>query len=198
MSVDTPGAAGLERWRRWFSQVRLGAVIAIAVAVGVGAWFLLRDDEEDATRQPAPPASSAGPEPVSLAALRARAAAVDQPVYWAGRLPGRKFELTETSGRIYVRYLPQGAKVGATKPYLTVATYRHADAFAATTAVAERSGAVRIDVGTRGVAFFNRSQPTSVYLAYRGSPYQIEVFHPVPRIARELVSSRQVRPIRAG
>jgi hypothetical protein len=178
-------------------QVRVGAVIAIAIAAGVAAWLILRDDGDKTPDEPVP-ASSTGPEPISLAGLRARAATVDQPVYWAGRLPRRRFEFTETPGRIFVRYLPAGAKVGATKPYLTVATYRHPNAFDATTAVAGREGAVRIDVGRKGVAFFNRSQPTSVYLAYRGAPYQIEVFHPVPRIARDLVSSRRVRPIRAA
>jgi hypothetical protein len=197
MRVDTTGGAGLERWRRWFPQVRLGAVIAIAIAAGVVVWLLLRDDDEAPPGTPAP-VTTAGPEPVSLAALRARAAAIDQPVYWAGRLPGRTFELTESPGRIYVRYLPKGVKVGATKPYLTVATYRHPNAFSATATVAGREGAVRIPVGRRAVAFFSRSRPTSVYLAYRGSPYQIEVFHPVARIAHSLVSSRRVRPIRTG
>jgi hypothetical protein len=196
VGVNTSQQAAAERWRRRLPQVRIGAVIAIALAAGIGAWLLLRDDGGEAPSNPAP-ATAAGPRPVSLSALRARAATVDQPVYWTGRLPGRRFELTETPGRIYVRYLPRGAKVGAPKPYLTVATYRKPDAFAATAAVAQRAGAVRIDVGRRGVAFFNRNQPTSVYLAYRGSPYQIEVFHPVARIARELVSSRRIRPIRA-
>lgn len=196
MRVDT--TAGLERWRRRFPQVRLGAVIAVALAAGIGAWLLLRDGGDEATPETPAPVTTSGPEPISLAALRARAAAIEQPVYWAGRLPGRTFELTESPGRIYVRYLPKGAEVGATKPYLTVATYRHPNAFAATTAVAGREGAVRIAVGSRAIAFFSRSKPTSVYLAYRGSPYQVEVFHPVARIAHNLVSSRRVRPIRSG
>jgi hypothetical protein len=186
----------VERWRRRLPNVRVGAVIAIAIAAGVVAWLLVRGDGDEAPPTPAP-ARSAGPVMVTLSALRARAAAADQPVYWAGPLRGRRFELTETRGRIYVRYLPAGAAVGSVKPYLTVATYRHANAFDATNTVAGGAGAVRIDVGGRGVAFFNRSRPTSVYLAYRGSPYQIEVFHPVARVARELVASRRVRPIPA-
>jgi hypothetical protein len=199
MSMGVTDPTSVEHKRR-LPQVRLGAAIALALVAGVGAWLVLRDDaDESAPNRAAPtPAATAAPGTVSLSALRARAAQADQPIYWAGRLPGRRFEVTETQERIYVRYLPQGAKVGVDKPYLTVATYRHPNAFAATRTVARNPGTVQIDVGTRGVAFYAAGRPTSVYLAYRGSPYQIEVFHPVPRIARQLVSSRRVRPIAAG
>lgn len=198
MNVGTTDPAELERRRR-LPQVRLGAVIALALAAGVAVWLVLRDDGESTSDRATPAASvAAGPDTVSLASLRSRAAQTDQPIYWAGRIRGRRFEVTETTGKFYVRYLPQGVKAGAQKPYLTVATYRHPNAFDATRAVSRRAGAVPIDVGRKGVAFFSRSQPTSVYVAYRGSPYQIEVFHPVPRIARELVSARQVRPISAA
>lgn len=186
--------------KRRLPQVRVGAVIALALAAGVVAWLVLRDDGDESTPSSATPTRSAdtGPGTVSRSALRARAAQADQPIYWAGPIPGRRFEVTETPERIYVRYLPRGARVGAEKPYLTVATYRHPDAFTATQTVARHPDTVRIDVGGRGIAFYARGRPTSVYLAYRGSPYQIEVFHPVPRIAHQLVSSRRVRPIRAG
>jgi hypothetical protein len=191
--TDPTSAAG----KRRLPQVRLGAVIALALAAGVIAWLLLRGDGDESMPNRAAPAPAA-PSTASLSALRARAAQADQPIYWAGRIPGRRFEVTETPERIYVRYLPQGAKVGTDKPYLTVATYRHPNAFAATRTVARHPGTVQIGVGRRGVAFYAKGRPTSVYLAYRGSPYQIEVFHPVPRIARQLVSSRRVRPIPAG
>jgi hypothetical protein len=191
MGIDATERA---QGHRRLPAVRMGAAIAIALAVGVGAWLLLRDDGEDAP--PATPGRvAAEAEAMSLAALRERASEADQPVYWAGRLPGRQFELTEMPGRIYVRYLPVGARAGTAKPYLTVATYEHSNAFAATEAVAARPEGVRIDVGPDAVAFFNRGNPTSVYLAHRGSRYQIEVFHPVPRIVRRLVASGQVRPI---
>jgi len=194
MHGNSAGTADVGRGHLW---PRL-AVAAIAIAAAMTASIFLQRDRREPTANRAASASRADAEQVSLPVLRSRAATVDQPVYWAGRLPRHRFEFTQTRGRIFVRYLPVGAKVGATKPYLTVATYRHPNAFDATTAVAGREGAVRLDVGRRGVAFFNRSQPTSVYLAYRGVPYQIEVFHPVPRIARGLVSSRRVRPIRAA
>jgi hypothetical protein len=196
MSLDVTDSTSADHKRR-LPQVRLGAVIALALAAGVVAWLVLRDDGDESTpNRAAPTPAVAGT--TSLSALRAKAAQADQPIYWAGRIPGRVFELTETPERIYVRYLPRGAKVGANKPYLTVATYRHPNAFAATQTVARQPGTAQIDVGRRGVAVYAVGRPTSVYLAYRGSPYQIEVFHPVPRIARKLVSSRRVRPVPAG
>jgi len=198
MSIEATDEGHVERKRR-LPQVRVGAVIALALTAGVVAWLVLRGDGDESTPNRATPARAAtGPGTVSPSALRARAAQADRLIYWAGRIPGRRFEVTETSERIYVRYLPPGAKVGVEKPYLTVATYRHPNAFTATRTVARHPGTVQIDVGTRGVAFYARGRPTSVYLAYRGSPYQIEVFHPVPRIAHQLVSSRRVRPVPTG
>jgi hypothetical protein len=199
MSVEVTDPTSVARKRR-LPQVRVGAVIAVALAAGVVAWLVLRGEGDESTPSSATPtqAAGAGPGTVTPSALRARAAQANQPIYWAGPIAGRRFEVTETPERIYVRYLPRGARVGAEKPYLTVATYRHPNAFTATRTVAGNPGTVRIDVGARGVAFYARGNPTSVYLAYRGSPYQIEVFHPVPRIAHQLVSSRRVRPIPAG
>jgi hypothetical protein len=193
MGVDVTDSTSAEQKRR-LPQMRLGAIIALALVAGVVTWLLLREDDDESTPNRAAPAAAV-PDTTSLSALRARAAEADQPIYWAGRIPGRRFEVTETPERIYVRYLPRGAKAGTDKAYLTVATYRHANAFAATQTVARHPGTTQIDVGPRGVAFYARGRPTNVYLAYRGSPYQIEVFHPVPRIARQLVSSRRVRPI---
>jgi hypothetical protein len=179
--------------KRRLPQIRLGAVVALAAVAGVVAWLVLRDGDE--SQSPNEEVTTVGPESITLADLRTRAADSDQPIYWVGRLPGRGFEVSETTGRIYVRYLPRGVPAGSVKPFLTVATYRHSDAFAATRAVSQREGTVRLDVGRAGVAFYAKDRPTSVYVAYRGSPYQIEVFHPVPRILHGLVSSRRVRPI---
>jgi hypothetical protein len=48
-----------------------------------------------------------------------------------------------------------------------------------------------------GLAFQYKSRPTSVYLAYPGSNYQIEVFDPLPRRALDLVVSGQVKAVGA-
>jgi hypothetical protein len=69
------------------------------------------------------------------------------------------------------------------------------NSYAATKKVAQRPGSVSIPVGGGAVAFYSRSLPTNVYLAYPGSAYQIEVFAPDAKQARALVSAGNIRPI---
>jgi hypothetical protein len=180
-------------------RIRLGAVVAVAAAIAVAAFFVLRDDNGPAPSQNTPAAAveTNAPEVVSADTLQRRAASADQPLYWVGPLAGKKYELTETTdgSRIYVRYLPRGAKAGAEKPYLTVATYRKPNAFQATKAVADQNGSTKIEVAQRGIAFYAEAHPRSVYLAYPNTTYQIEVFHPRRDTSHRLVRSGQVRPV---
>lgn len=60
---------------------------------------------------------------VSTGQLRALAASVGHPIYWAGAAAGT-YELTRIAdGRTYVRYLPPGVPVGSRRTYLTIGTY---------------------------------------------------------------------------
>src|SRR4051794_27066363 len=158
-------------------QVRIGAVIAVAVAIGFVVWLIVgRSSDSNA---PAVPSSSTAVA-ISVGGLRTLAGVVKQPIYWAGQKKGLQYELTRgTDGRVWIRYLPTDEKIGEQKtPYLTIGTYPVANAYAATRAVANKSDSVRLDVGKRGVASYSSKRPTSVYLAYPGSAYQIEVFDP--------------------
>ena len=103
------------------------------------------------------------------------------PVYWLGPVAGKKYELTRTpDGRVYVRYLPSRVRIGAQKPFLTVATYPLAHALAATRAAARRPGTVKTTFPGGIVAFYSRTRPTSVYVAFPGVDEQVEVFDPSP------------------
>src|SRR6266511_3847988 len=85
-------------------RLRLGAVIAIAVAAGFIAWLVLKDDDNEPSTPARSPAVAA-----SVADLRALPKSVGHPIYWAGRKPGQTYELTQTSsGNIYIRYLTAG------------------------------------------------------------------------------------------
>jgi hypothetical protein len=140
--------------------------------------------------------SAASPKVVTVSSLRAFAASVKHPVYWAGPIPARRIELTQTSdGRIYVRYLPRRARVGDRLPHLTVGTYPARNALAAVEAIGKRPGAQRFSVDN-GLAVVDPAHPTSIYLAVRGSKYQIEVFDPSPAKARQFVTSRRITPVR--
>ena len=94
-----------------------------------------------------------------------------------------------------MRYLPGGARVGSKKPYRTIGTYPVANAFSVTKALSSKPGAVRIPIGSAGVAFYDETQPTSVYIAYRGADLQIEVYDPSAARARDLVESNRILPV---
>jgi hypothetical protein len=172
----------------------LAAAAAVLLAMlGVVLWLLLRGGGESSpNRAPAVAAS--------IRRLNEFASSVAHPVYWAGAQPRFAYELSHTKdGRVYIRYLPPGVKVGNTKPnYLTVGTYPLPHAFAAIRATARKQGLRALDIPGGGVAFQYKSRPTSVYLAYPGSSYQIEVFDPSPARALRLVTSGQIKPVGAA
>jgi len=133
-----------------------------------------------------------------MAGLVTLTRALKRPIYWAGQVPGDRYELTQASGgKIYIRYLPPGVRLGADRELLTVGTYPVVNAFAVTSGVARRSDSVRIPLHG-GVAFYSKSAPGNIYLAYPGSDYQIEVFDPSPTRAQELVASGRIAPAKTS
>jgi hypothetical protein len=175
-------------------RIRVGAVIAVAVLIVFGAWLVLRGGSSSST-SPVPKGATA--VPISVDGLKTIATVVGIPIYWAGEKPGFTYELTKTTdNRVFIRYLPAGVRVGSDTPYLTIGTYPVTNAFTVTSRLAGESGSTTIDVGPDGVAFSSQKTPTSVYVAYRGSNSQIEVYDPTPGRARELVTSGQVAAVR--
>lgn len=183
--MSTPTAGRPARSQRF----RVGAAVALAVLAGIILWLALRDTAGVPSASP----SSRKVTSATVAQLDALAASVKHPVFWAGPKNGFTYELRRTSdGSIYVRYLPQGVKLGATKPYLTVATYPFPGAFNALETVAKRKGVTPIHVPHDGLAAFSARDPHSVHIAYPGVDYQIEVFDPTPGSATKLVALGQV------
>jgi len=134
---------------------------------------------------------------LSPAQLKALAGQVGHPIYWAGTEPNATYEVTKTSdGRIYVRYLPTGVKVGDAKPnYLTVGTYPQTGALAKLKAAAAKSHAETIELTGGGFASIDKSKPTSVYVAYPKVNLQIEAYDPKPARVRALVTSGRLAPV---
>jgi hypothetical protein len=178
----------LEALRR--PRIRVSLVIALAVAVGVVIWLVIAHERGGGSSNQS---TRAAPEAASVAQLKAAAATLG-PIAWVGPRAGSRYELTWTpAGRTYVRYLTGSAKIGDPRPdFLTVGTYRQAGAYAAVQAAARQPGAVRVTT-PNGIAFYNRSHPTSVYVGLPGAAYQIEVFSPLAGESRRLVESGQVR-----
>jgi hypothetical protein len=173
-------------------RARVGAVLAVAGLLGLLLWLTIGNSGGSSSQ----PANVLQPTAISSNNLRTLAGSVSNPIYWAGPMAGMTYELSRTAnGRVYVRYLPSGVKVGATQPYLTIATYPVINAFAATRGAAAGRGAVSVQSGPGSVAFYVRSHPQSVFYARSGSNVQVEVFDPSALKARTLVSTGRVAPV---
>ncbi len=141
------------------------------------------------------PAQGGGPQiasPEEIAAVE-----LSHPIYWVGERNGTSLELTVTDDeRSYVRYLDEGVEAGDPAPgYLTVGTYPLENAAAALTSAAKNTEDTlgRSDDGA--VLLISKSNPGSIYVAYPGTGYEIEVFSPDPAEALELASSGALEPI---
>jgi hypothetical protein len=161
-------------------------VIVVAVAGGLIAWLVLRDNGSSSSGSFNATAASPGQ-------INNLAASVGHPVLWAGPKKGYTYELTRSpNGSIFVRYLPPGVKVGSNKPYLTIATYPFPGAYPALQAVAQKRGITRLTVARGGIGVVAKKDPQSVHVAYPGVDYQIEVYDPTPGTATALVATGQL------
>lgn len=167
------------------------AALAGVVGGGLLGFLLISEDE------PGRVVEAGVPTEASVEDLRSFAHSLGHVVYWAGVLPGRKLELTHSrSGDVFVRYLPNQAPIGDRSPdFTTVATYPRSDAYAATDRAARRRGAVKRRAPGGGLAV-GRKRSRSVYLAYPGSDFLVEVYDPSERGAWNLALSGRVGPVR--
>jgi hypothetical protein len=174
----------VEAWRARQARVQLAILgVAVTAAALLVAWLAVGNTSASS------PATGPGPRIVSPAQLEECARSRGGPLYWAGPKSGFRLELTEASeGRTFVRYLPPGVRAGDPRPdFLSVGTYTREQAFADLTQASKRPGMVSTDAHGGGIVVFESSKPTSVYLAYPGRPYQVEVFAPASPTARALI-----------
>jgi hypothetical protein len=167
--------------------------LAVALAAALVGWLLVRDH----TTAKGAPAWS-GVVLVSAPELQRLAGSGTEPVYWAGRRDGFSYELTRSaSGRTYVRYLPQGVAAGDGRAgFLTVATYAVDNAYGKLRLVAAQPASKAVRLHDGGLAVFGARRPTSVYLAFPRSAYQVEVYAPAAAEARRVALSGAIKPIR--
>jgi hypothetical protein len=190
------------------SSIRVGAVLAIAAAAGLGAWAVVSNRDSGSTTPTATPGATAASPPaatteaarpiapvgLSLKGLRTLTASIAQPIYWAGPKPGYLYELTRTStGKIFIRYLPPGTPVGVKKAtYLIVATYPFRGALKA---LENLKAQVHLTVPGGGIAIVDKSHPQSVHMAFPGVDNQVEVYDPLPSRSLAIARSGTVRPV---
>ena len=186
-------------WAR-LPAVRIGAVVAIALAAAFAVWLLVRgNDDSSSSSTTAQTTTTAAIEPVaaSPAALRALADEAGHPVYWVGPRPNRIYELTRTSsGRIFIRYLPPDVRVGNRSARFTiVGSYPVEDALGVLRDLSQQEGEKSAAVPGGGLAVYSTSSPNNVYLAYPGTDVQIEVFDPSAEQALRLATTGRVVPV---
>jgi hypothetical protein len=181
-------------WERR-NEIRVGAVIALALAIGFVVWLVvIRDGGSSKSESGSIPASAASP-----GRLRSLANDVGHPIYWAGPAENSTYELTKTaSGNIYVRYLPQGTPVGTQEAGFTiVGTYPVKNAYNVLNELARKGGESSFPAPRGGFAVYARSSPNHIYLAYPDvKDVQIEVYDRSSQHARSLISSGRVAPVR--
>lgn len=136
------------------------------------------------------------PTTASAGDLRAFASP-SRPVYWVGPANSGTLEVTRTSqGAVFVRYLPAGVSVGDRAPsYTTIATYSAPNAYQTTQRSAGSAAFHHAKAPNGGLAVWRLKLPRSVYVAFPGSDYLVEVFDPSPRRARSLALSTRIRRV---
>ena len=166
-------------------RFRVGAVIVLALAAALILWLVLRDDDGSST--------SSSAKAVSVDQIRKLAESVNHPVYWVGPRDGYTYELTrQSNGTIIIRYLPEGAKVGDKKAYLSVATYPFGGAFPAIEKAARKSGSDSFEIPGDGLAVFAKRYPQSIHVAYPGTSHQVEVYDPKRGAAAALLKGGEL------
>lgn len=204
---DVPVSEGVGAIKRVRGQPIVAVVAVVVLAALVAAGILVATSGSSSPKpavtstasSSAPPATASSGttvEAVSVGTLTTLPTTLGHSVYWAGPRAGTTYELTRSpDGRVYVRYLTGGAKVGSPLPdFLTVGTYVVPNAEAAVHAAAAQPGAVKVSV-PGGVGFYNRARPTSVYFAYPNSAVQVETYDPSAAEARRLVETGAIKPI---
>jgi hypothetical protein len=172
---------------------RIALLLVLVAAVVVVVVLLLNNGGDDNSE----PKATGGAEAISVQGLQDLAGSVDHPVYWAGPRPDQKYELTiSDQGNIFVRYLKPNTPIGSRQvASLTIGTYPVPDAYSALQKAATKPGAKQDQTPDGGIVVTNSNRPQSVYVAFRGSDHQIEVYDPNPKTALALATSGAIVPI---
>ena len=81
----------------------------MALIVGLVAWLATKDGEDSSSSSI--PQAGIDAQIVSVEELEELAASAGHPVYWAGEIPGKELEASEsTEGNFQLRYLPEMAR----------------------------------------------------------------------------------------
>ena len=174
-------------------RIGLGALLVIALLI-FGAVKLFGGDDNDNGG-----GGESGPTGLSASELEGKASGLDHTAYWLGPQPGTdQYELTTTpDGRIYVRYLTDGAEPGdPSAGFTSIGTYAVPDATKALDNAAEAGGTKGVKQEA-GYSLLEAANGLSVYVVFDDEPdLQVEVYSPNSGIALRLAKSGDLQPIK--
>ena len=178
-----------ERWTIGTALLVVASALAVVVAAFVVVKLLAGDGTDGLTLK------TGAPTAASASALQSYASD-HGPVYWIGPSDDGTLEVTRTSRGVYVRYLTGDAEIGdKAARYTTVATYPLRGAYQRMRASARSNGFGSAKLAGGGLAAWNKSAATSVYLAYPRRAQLIEVYDPSAQRARALALSGVVQRV---
>jgi hypothetical protein len=146
--------------------------------------------------QPLPPVGT--PAVISQDAVKEVSRAAGHDVYGIPAPAGSRLEVTRgTRGEVWLRYLTGTAQAGDERAsFLTVGTYRQANAFTAAQTAAKGGDQRSAALPGGGIMLWSLERPTSVYVARPGSDLLVEVYSPDAEQAKALARSGAVAPLR--
>jgi hypothetical protein len=185
--VEQPPLPPVRRRRR--GRILLLGLAVLALAGAATTFLLVREVD------PAPIDVNSAAGIVTPARLAELADLRSAPIYWAGSLPATRLELRTTRIGTYVRYLPAGMAAGSDELAPTVATYplRNAYETAVDRGKSPQMSSRSLDGG--GIAVWRGARALSVYIAFRGDPYLVEVYAPEAGEARRLALSGRIAAV---
>jgi hypothetical protein len=167
--------------------------VLVVLAIGLSAWLVVLlvnggDDFKLTTGEP---------KIASVSDLESWSEDSGRTIYWVGERPNSVYELTETSdGRVYVRYLPEGAEAGDPAPgYVTVGTYPVKDAAGALRDAAKGKGKELAMSKNGAVVLLETHRAENVHMAFPNTNEQIEIYSPDPKVALGYASGDRVTAV---
>ena len=193
--TNEPVAAKAASPQPWANpQVRVAAVVILIILVALGLYFggVFKSSKHHKKHA----VSAIGPVVQTAAALKNQALSTG-PFYWAGRIPGDSYEFTrDTSGSLFVRYVPQGSSPRVKCKCLIVVTYPFPGGYYALKKQAHTAGIPIIHGKSGSIILRDPKHRKSIYIGFKSNPQvQVVVYAPRPAIAASIATSGQVQPV---
>jgi len=171
-------------------KVVLAIILTAAISI-TATYFITKPSDPVVTDQTSFQAKISGGVVLTESDLKSAVKALGHTVFWAGPMKGAKYTLNASDlNQIYVRYLPNGKGVSDAKPdYRVIATYKLANAYAATVAAGNTSNGVTFSSTDGAIIYYNKVSPNNIYIAYKSSDFQIEVYDPDQNTAVQLATT---------